>query len=258
MTQPVLLNRALVFLKSEFLQRMVPKSAFLKRALLRPCPQLLMCALLAAHPLQAVACNSEQGGILVLGDSLSAAYGMEESEGWVALLRQRLAEQQLRRPVINASVSGETSSGGTARLPPLLDKYRPGVVILELGGNDGLRGYPVPTLRAQLQQAIDLSQQQGARVLLVGMQIPPNYGARYSRMFSETYPTLAKKNQLPLVPFLLDGVAGLPDMIQPDGIHPTAAGQPQMLDNVWPVLRDLLATLPAAYCSAGQSHGQNG
>lgn len=211
----------------------------------------LMCWLLSAIPLLAQACNGDKGGILVLGDSLSAAYGIDESEGWVALLRQRLTEEQLHRPVINASISGETSSGGTARLQPLLDKYQPEVVILELGGNDGLRGYPVTTLRAQLQQAIDLSRQQGAHVLLVGMQIPPNYGARYSRLFSETYPTLAKQNQIALVPFLLDGVAGLPEMMQPDGIHPTAAGQPQMLDNVWPALQDVLQTLPAPGCARG-------
>lgn len=216
----------------------------------RPFPLLLtslvlwLCVGTSAH-----ACST--GGILVLGDSLSAAYGIDEAEGWVALLRDRLSEQDIPREVTNASISGETSGGGTARLQPLLEKYQPDVVILELGGNDGLRGYPVTTVRTQLQKAIDLSHQQGAQVLLVGMQIPPNYGARYSRMFSETYPGLAKKNQVTLVPFLLDGVAGYPEMMQPDGIHPTAAGQPKMLDNVWPVLQGLLHSLPAATCDRG-------
>lgn len=211
-------------------------------ALLLTSLALWLCLGASAH-----ACNS--GGILVLGDSLSAAYGIDEAEGWVALLRERLSEQNIHREVTNASISGETSGGGAARLQPLLEKYQPAVVILELGGNDGLRGYPVTTLRAQLQQAIDLSHEQGAQVLLVGMQIPPNYGARYSRLFSETYPSLAQKNKVTLVPFLLDGVAGHVDMMQRDGVHPTAAGQPQMLDNVWPPLQKLLRTLPAEPCA---------
>lgn len=198
-----------------------------------------------------VASSQACSPILVLGDSLSAAYGMDEQDGWVALLRERLVEQNIHREVINASISGETSGGGSARLPPLLEKYQPRVVILELGGNDGLRGYPISTLRAQLQKAIDLSHQHDARVLLVGMQIPPNYGARYSQMFKETYPRLAKANKIPLVPFFLEGVAGRAEFMQADGIHPTITGQPQMLDNLWPTLEKLLISSEAEHCPKG-------
>ncbi len=183
-----------------------------------------------------------QQPILVLGDSLSAGYGINEEDGWVALLRQRL--QQLERPqaVVNASISGETSAGGVSRLPRLLDEYQPAVVVLELGGNDGLRGYPIQSLRQQLQKAIELSRQANADVLLLGMQIPPNYGPRYSRLFSEVYPKLADSNNVEVVPFFLDGVATDKNLMQQDGIHPTAEAQPRMLDNIWPALQSMLAT----------------
>jgi len=176
----------------------------------------------------------------VLGDSLSAGYGMKEAQGWVQLLRNRLQEQQFEMTVINASVSGETSSGGNARLNKLLARHQPSWVIIELGGNDGLRGYPINSLRQQLQQSIEKSQQQGAQVMLLGMQIPPNYGKRYAGLFSKSYQVLAQSHQVALVPFFLDGVATDPSLMQADGIHPTAAAQAQLLDNVWPQLQRLI------------------
>jgi acyl-CoA thioesterase-1 len=177
--------------------------------------------------------------ILVLGDSLSAAYGLELEQGWVTLLEQRLAEK-FPHKVINASVSGETTGGGLARLPALLKEYQPTLVILELGGNDGLRGHPLNIMHRQLAGTIEQSRAAGAQVLLVGMQIPPNYGQRYTQQFHATYKQLAEEYQLPLVDFFLDGVALQPDLMQRDGIHPTAEAQGRMLDNVWPVLVPLL------------------
>ncbi|MBU3071611.1 arylesterase [Aestuariicella sp. G3-2] len=194
-----------------------------------------------AGPLRAEpACTDNNGSILILGDSLSAAWGIDERDGWVSQLRERLEQNSIDREVVNASISGETSGGGVGRLPALLEKYQPSLVILELGGNDGLRGYPIPTMRKNLQKAIDLSHQHSAQVLLVGMQIPPNYGPRYSRLFSDTYPNLAAKNQVALVPFFLEGVADQPELMQNDGIHPTEEGQPQMLENLWPALQTLM------------------
>ncbi len=179
------------------------------------------------------------GGILVLGDSLSAGYGMKLEEAWPSLLQEQLQAQRLGT-VINASVSGETSSGGKARLAELLKAHQPGIVILELGGNDGLRGQPLKLLRANLQAMIEMSESQGAKVLLVGMQIPPNYGARYTREFAKTYADLAQANQLALVPFLLEGVATRPELMQNDGIHAAAKAQTHLLNNVWPYLQPLL------------------
>ena len=203
----------------------------------------LACLLLAVFSVQAHTPPSPPPSILVLGDSLSAGYGIDEQQGWVQLLRNRLQEQGRDWQVINASVSGETSAGGNRRLPKLLNLYQPQLVILELGGNDGLRGYPINTMQAQLQQAIDHSQAQGAYVLLLGIQIPPNYGKRYARMFSNSYTQLASANTLTLVPFFLDSVATQPTLMQADGIHPTSAGQPLLLDNIWPQLQDILKRL---------------
>lgn len=214
------------------------KHSFIPRLLIA----LWLCNFASASLAAEQACPNSDGPILVLGDSLSAAHGIDEQDGWVALLRERLAEEDLSRDVVNASISGETSGGGAGRLPALLEKYQPALVVLELGGNDGLRGYPVPAMRKQLQKAIDLSHRQQAQVLLVGMQIPPNYGPRYSRLFSDAYPDLAKKNEIALVPFLLDEVAVHPELMQNDGIHPTKEGQPQMLENIWPPLQKLLNT----------------
>jgi acyl-CoA thioesterase-1 len=174
--------------------------------------------------------------ILVMGDSLSAGYGIKLEQGWVNLLQQQLAKINPDTKIINASVSGETSSGGLARLPALLIKHHPNIVILELGGNDGLRGQPLKLLQQNLQSMIDSSIREGADVLLIGMQIPPNYGSRYTKEFKETYPVLAEKNKLLLVPFLLEGVAGNPELIQNDGIHPKAEAQPQLAKNVAPIL----------------------
>jgi acyl-CoA thioesterase-1 len=178
--------------------------------------------------------------IVVLGDSLSAGYGIGIKEGWVSLLEQRLASEGYGYKVVNASVSGETTQGGLARLPRVLDLHKPEIVVIELGGNDGLRGLPLATSRENLQRAITLARNARARVLLVGMMIPPNYGPRYSQEFRDMFTTLADRNSVALVPFLLDEVALNGDLMQDDGIHPNAKGQPRMLANLWPKLEPLL------------------
>ncbi|MDE1984627.1 MAG: arylesterase [Gammaproteobacteria bacterium] len=178
--------------------------------------------------------------ILVMGDSLSAAYGIETSQGWAALLSQRLAARGYDYTVINASVSGDTSAQGLTRLPFELQRHRPAIVILELGANDGLRGLSLAALRANLGQMITLSQQAGARVLLVGIYLPPNYGPDYTRKFAAVYPRLARDYHLPLVPFLLAGVAEHRDWMQPDGLHPLAMAESRVLDNVWIKLEPML------------------
>jgi acyl-CoA thioesterase-1 len=181
--------------------------------------------------------------ILVWGDSLSASYRMDEQQGWVALLQEKLsAEGRLDWRVVNGSVSGETTAGGLARLPAMLASTSPDIVILELGGNDGLRGLPVPTIRENLAQMIKLSQDAGARVLLSGIQIPPNYGPRYTGPFYAQYTELAEQYGLALIPFLLDGIAENAELMQDDGIHPTAEAQPLIVEIVWPVLNQLMAT----------------
>ena len=178
--------------------------------------------------------------ILVFGDSLSAALGLRPEQGWVELLARRLHSQDYGYEVINASVSGETSSGGLQRLPRALELHRPVIVVLELGANDGLRGLPVDAMRANLAQMVRLSQAAGARVLLVGIRLPPNYGQRYGEQFAEVYPGLAQADHLPIVPFLLQNVALDPKLMQEDGLHPNAAGEPLVLENVWPHLQSLL------------------
>lgn len=183
------------------------------------------------------------GSIVVFGDSISAAYGLELQQGWVSLLEKKLQKHAVGKPyrLINASVSGETTSGGLSRLPAVLSKYRPDIVILELGGNDGLRGQP-PTLMADnLRSMIAQSQKSGAKVLLLGMKIPPNYGKAYTTAFEQVFPQLAREHKVALVPFLLDGVGGQPALMQDDGIHPNAAAQPKLVDNVWPQLSRLLS-----------------
>ncbi|MBH8581140.1 arylesterase [Halomonas pacifica] len=175
--------------------------------------------------------------LLVVGDSLSAAYGIEARQGWVALLEQRLDG---RVEVINTSISGETSGGGAARLPDLLGQHAPDIVLLELGGNDGLRGLPPGQLETNLRRMIEASRAAEAEVLLLGIDIPPNYGQAYRDAFTGVYRRLADEYDLPLVPFLLEGVALDRELMQADGIHPTAAAQPRILDNVWPVLAPLL------------------
>ncbi len=178
--------------------------------------------------------------ILVFGDSISAAYGMRVEEGWVSLLQKKLTTQGYGYHVVNASVSGETTDGGRARLARALAIQRPGIVILELGANDGLRGLPLDEVRANLVAMIDAAQKGGSRVLLLGMRIPPNYGATYSERFHAIYGELADKYHVPFVPFLLDKVALDPDMIQQDGLHPNAQAQPQLLEAIWPALRPML------------------
>jgi acyl-CoA thioesterase-1 len=178
--------------------------------------------------------------ILVMGDSLSAAHGLRSEQGWVALLSQRLQAQGYGYEVTNASVSGETSNGGLQRLPRALEMHHPGLVILELGANDGLRGLPIAAMKENLAKMVQLAQAAGARVLLVGIQIPPNYGPRYATGFAAMYPDIAKQYHLPLVPFLLDKVALNPELMQSDGLHPTAAGEPLVLDTVWRELGPLL------------------
>lgn len=179
--------------------------------------------------------------ILVLGDSLSAAFGIEQSQGWVNLLNQQLATLHYPQQVINASISGETTQGGIQRIPDLLKKHRPGVVIVELGANDGLRGLNLGEMRHNLQMIISQAKHARAQILLIGMRLPPNYGPQYTRDFYNTYIELAKTNQTGLVPFLLDNVATHSELMQADGLHPTAEAQPILLKNVWPHLSLLLS-----------------
>ncbi len=178
--------------------------------------------------------------LLVVGDSLSAGYGLETGAGWVDLLRRRLRQLRTRWQVINASISGDTTAGGLARLPALLSRDRPRVVVIELGGNDALRGLQLTDTRANLEQMVALCKHAGARVLLVGMQIPPNYGAAYTERFAAIFPEVARTQHVALVPFLLAGVVAHPDWFQSDNIHPTARAQPVMLETVWPRLAPLL------------------
>ncbi|WP_262927427.1 arylesterase [Phytohalomonas tamaricis] len=175
--------------------------------------------------------------VLVLGDSLSAAHGIDRDAGWVHLLQQRLGDEHR---VVNASISGDTTSGGLERLPDALEKFNPDVVLLELGGNDGLRGLPPEQMKNNLARMIEMSQDAGARVALLGIMIPPNYGESYANAIRDVYPQLAKQYDIPYVPFILEGVALHDDLMQRDQIHPNAKGQPIMLDNIWPVVTDVL------------------
>jgi acyl-CoA thioesterase-1 len=183
---------------------------------------------------------SARSKILVMGDSISAAYGIQRDAGWVALLDQRLSETATRWEVINASISGETTGGGLARLPKALEAHDPEIVIIELGGNDGLRGYPVSRIRENLDKLVELAVAGGRRVLLLGMRIPPNYGPRYTRAFEAMYRDVADAHGVRFVPFILEAVALHPGLMQDDGIHPTAEAQPKLLDSVWPELQRVL------------------
>jgi len=178
--------------------------------------------------------------ILVVGDSLSAGYGIELRDGWVTLLQQRLVKLGYPHRVVNTSISGDTTAGGRARLPDALKRHRPQIVILELGGNDGLRGLSLRETRANLDAMIRAAQTAGAQTLLVGIHLPPNYGPEYTGKFHAIYHDLAHTRNTALVPFLLEGVALTPGLMQPDGIHPRAAAQPRLLDNVWLYLEPLL------------------
>ena len=181
--------------------------------------------------------------ILVVGDSLSAEYGLKRGTGWVALLEQRLAKENKSTKVVNASISGDTTSGGRSRLPALLNLHKPSVVVIELGGNDALRGLPLDMTQDNLQTMTRAAQATGAKVLLLGMQVPPNYGQDYGKRFADTFAKVAKTNKAALVPFLLAGVADGPNalrLFQPDRIHPNEEAHPAMLANVWPALSKLI------------------
>jgi acyl-CoA thioesterase I len=205
------------------------------------------CLLTACHcslwALPAMAAAPKAPLILVVGDSISAEYGLARGQGWVALLAQRLTEKKLTQQVQNASISGDTTSGGLARLPALLQQYRPTVVIIELGGNDALRGLPLANSRANLKAMVQASKSAGAKVLLLGMQVPPNYGASYQREFSAMFEQVAREERTRLVPFLLKGIGDQADAqawFQPDRIHPLARAHPLMLELVWQGLKPLL------------------
>ncbi len=183
---------------------------------------------------------AEKPVILVLGDSLSAGYGISTSSGWVALLQRRLEQQGYPQRVVNASISGDTTSGGLARLPQALAQHQPQLVILELGANDGLRGLSLEEMRRNLVTIIDKSREQGATLLLVGVRLPPNYGALYVKKFHDVYRQLAQKHKVAFVPYLLAGVGGRADLIQADGLHPRAKAQGLILDSIWPHLLPIL------------------
>ena len=178
--------------------------------------------------------------ILVVGDSISAGYGIQRSDGWVALLQTRVVARRPPYTVVNASISGDTTAAGLARLPRALELHKPAIVVIELGGNDALRGYPVERIEQNLDAMIDLAKSAGAAVLLLGMEIPPNYGARYTQAFHALFADVAARTRVAFVPFLLDGVATDDGLMQADGIHPTAAAQARLLDNVWRGLEPLL------------------
>jgi len=207
-----------------------PKAAWLRAALL--CAALLATGAAAANP----------AAILVLGDSLSAEYGLPRDTGWVRLLSDRVAKEASQYSVVNASISGETTSGGRTRLPQLLQQHRPAIVVLQLGANDGLRGLPLPAMRENLAAMIAASRKAGARLLLIGMRIPPNYGRDYADRFAAAFAQIAADQKVTLVPFLLDGFAEDLSYFQSDRIHPAPKAQPLMLDTVWPKLAPLLKT----------------
>jgi acyl-CoA thioesterase-1 len=183
---------------------------------------------------------ASQNTVLVVGDSLSAAHGVPSETAWVELLRDRINSRELNWTVVNASIGGETTDGGLRRLPGLLETHDPTIVIIELGGNDGLRGFPPNVIESNLANMIEQVRGIGATPLLVGMQIPPNYGQRYTTMFADIFPTLSDRYNTPLVPFFLDGIYDQDGLMQGDGIHPTEEAQPRLLDNIWPKLEPLL------------------
>lgn len=184
--------------------------------------------------------SATAGTLLVVGDSISAGFGLDTRQGWVSLLQQRLEAQGNDAKVVNASISGDTSAGGQARLPALLAAHKPELVIIELGGNDGLRGQPPAQLKQNLASMIERSQASGAKVVLLGMRLPPNYGLRYTTAFAQVFEELGADKKVPLVPFFLEGVGGVPELMQADGIHPAQAAQERLLENAWPVIKPLL------------------
>jgi acyl-CoA thioesterase-1 len=208
---------------------------------LLPTHTLFIWLFLVLFSFQAHADDVERKNLLIVGDSLSAAYGIDSDAAWVELLKDRLEQETPGTwNVANASISGETTDGGVRRLPDLLDKHNPAIVVIELGGNDGLRGFPPDVIRNNLAKMIHLSQQQGAEVLLVGIEIPPNYGPRYTTAFANVYSSLAEEYNLAFLPFFLADVYDGEAMMQADGIHPTAKAQPQLLENIWSELMPLI------------------
>lgn len=202
---------------------------------------LRMAILLAAMQMPGlVQASSPVPAILILGDSLSAEYGLPRGSGWVALLEQRLRKEGKEHRVINASISGETTAGGRTRLPALLTKHQPQVVVIELGGNDALRGLPLASTESNLREMIKAAQASKARVLVLGMQMPPNYGASYARSFEAVFEKASRSEQASLVPFFLKNIGERIELFQADRIHPNEQAQPLMLDNIWPALRRLL------------------
>ena len=197
----------------------------------------------ASIPLTVHAANTPETAkpvIVVLGDSISAEYGLPRDTGWVALMRQRLASERIDYSVANASISGDTTSGGRARMPELMQRLKPDIVIVELGANDALRGVPLATTEDNLRTIIEQAQQGHAKVVLIGMYVPPNYGPDYTQKFHGLYGQLSQEFHVQLVPFLLAGIADKPDMFQADQMHPNQQAQPVLLDNVWPTLKPLL------------------
>lgn len=186
------------------------------------------------------AAHASEPPLLVLGDSLSAEYGLPRGSGWVALMERRLAERRTALKVVNASVSGETTSGGRSRLPDLLKRHAPGIVVVELGGNDALRGLPIAGTEANLREMLRAAKSAGARPLLLGMRMPPNYGRGYAEQFEAMYRRVAEAERVPLVPFFLEAFGEKVEFFQPDRIHPTVQAQPLMLDAVWPTLSRML------------------
>ncbi len=201
---------------------------------------ILTCALAYTHPALAEDSDGAAPYILVLGDSLSAAYGIDQKDGWVNLLRRQLKKQGYHYKVHNASISGDTTSNGLARLKPLLHTLKPAIVIIELGGNDGLRGHPPTLTHSNLTRTVALLKEQNAKVLLLGVRLPPNYGRSFSEKFEQVFVSVADSQQIPLVRYFLKGVAEKPELMQQDGIHPNAAAQAVMLSNVWSTLETLL------------------
>ena len=200
-------------------------------------PALVFIALLLAGPGAAAA---RVPTLLVLGDSVSAGFGTALDQGWVSLLKARIAEAGLPHAVVNASISGDTTAGGRSRLPALLAEHQPAVVVIELGANDGLRGFPPRQIAAALTELVQQAQQAGAQVLLAGVRLPPNDGSAYAEQFQALYQDVAAATGAALVPRLLAGVAERRELMQADGLHPTAVAQPKILDNVWPALLPLL------------------
>lgn len=193
----------------------------------------LVCGLFPGHV-------NAAGVVLVFGDSLSSAYGISQKDGWVTLLQERLRKNKLDYTVVNQSIPGETTSGGATRIKAAVEKAKPAVTIIALGGNDGLRGLPVAQMRANILQMVRAAQASGGKVLLAGMKMPPNYGPAYTKEFETAFVDLAKQNRTALVPFLLEGMDARRDLFQPDNIHPTAEAQPMIVETVWKRLRPLL------------------